>query len=113
MWLAARHCVRVGACHVTSGCTPSCPSILEDGSMIYYRSDSNRRRSVTESRTVRPSADRGVYAPDCPTRQVLDRVANKWTVLIIGILNAGPHRYFSSFSCAAAEHVPGHGSPRT
>ena len=42
---------------------------------------------VTGSKT--PS----VYQASCPTRQVLDRVADKWTTLITGILAAGPHRY--------------------
>jgi DNA-binding HxlR family transcriptional regulator len=26
------------------------------------------------------------YAEDCPTRQILDRIADKWTTLVIGIL---------------------------
>jgi DNA-binding HxlR family transcriptional regulator len=33
------------------------------------------------------------YAADCPTRQLLDRVGDRWTVLIIGALSAGPLRY--------------------
>ena len=31
------------------------------------------------------------YADACPTRQVLDLIADKWTVLIIGLLENGPH----------------------
>ena len=27
-----------------------------------------------------------VYASDCPTRQILDRIGDKWTALIIGLL---------------------------
>ncbi|MCO6004308.1 helix-turn-helix transcriptional regulator [Actinoallomurus purpureus] len=46
---------------------------------------------VTEQHIATP--ERNVYAADCPTRQVLDQVAHKWTVLIIGILCEGPHRY--------------------
>jgi len=34
-----------------------------------------------------------VYKSDCPTRQVLDRIADKWTTLILGILEEGPHRF--------------------
>jgi DNA-binding HxlR family transcriptional regulator len=46
---------------------------------------------VTESETATP--ERTVYAASCPTRQVLDRVADKWTTLITGVLSKGPHRY--------------------
>ncbi|GAC1575596.1 MAG: helix-turn-helix domain-containing protein [Candidatus Elarobacter sp.] len=28
-----------------------------------------------------------IYAEDCPTRQILDRIADKWTTLVIGILS--------------------------
>lgn len=34
-----------------------------------------------------------VYASNCPTRQVLDRIGDKWTALIIGILEEGPQRF--------------------
>jgi DNA-binding HxlR family transcriptional regulator len=33
------------------------------------------------------------YCATCPTRAALDRLATKWTVLIIDALNAGPMRY--------------------
>ena len=33
------------------------------------------------------------YAAACPTRKVLDRIADKWTVLIIGLLEQRPHRF--------------------
>jgi DNA-binding HxlR family transcriptional regulator len=33
-----------------------------------------------------------VYDPDCPTRRVLDRIADKWTVLIVGALEKGTLR---------------------
>lgn len=33
------------------------------------------------------------YAAECPTRQALDRVADKWTVLILGLLGDGPVRF--------------------
>ena len=33
------------------------------------------------------------YASDCPTRLVLDRVADKWTVLILGLLARKPTRF--------------------
>lgn len=34
-----------------------------------------------------------VYAEDCPTRQVLDRIGDKWTTLTIGLLHDGPKRF--------------------
>lgn len=33
------------------------------------------------------------YNGDCPTRQVLDRIGDKWTVLIIGLLEGRPKRF--------------------
>lgn len=33
------------------------------------------------------------FDPECPTRIVLDRVGDKWTVLIIEILDEGPKRF--------------------
>lgn len=33
------------------------------------------------------------YAADCPTRQLLDRIGDRWTVLVIGALADGPLRY--------------------
>jgi DNA-binding HxlR family transcriptional regulator len=35
----------------------------------------------------------GVYDRECPTRVVLDRLADKWTVLVIGQLAAGTMRF--------------------
>jgi DNA-binding HxlR family transcriptional regulator len=34
-----------------------------------------------------------VYASDCPTRQVLDRIGDKWTALIIGLLEQKTMRF--------------------
>jgi DNA-binding HxlR family transcriptional regulator len=33
------------------------------------------------------------YAADCPTRQVLDRIGDKWTTLIIGLLGDEAKRF--------------------
>lgn len=33
------------------------------------------------------------YDPQCPTRVLLDRVGDKWTVLVIGALEDGPMRF--------------------
>jgi DNA-binding HxlR family transcriptional regulator len=38
--------------------------------------------------------DRGdLFDPDCPTRLVLDRIGDKWTVLVVLLLNDGPMRF--------------------
>lgn len=34
-----------------------------------------------------------VFDPDCPTRRVLDRVGDKWTVLLVLLLSDGPLRF--------------------
>ena len=33
------------------------------------------------------------YSANCPTRVVLDRVADKWAVLVLGLLGDGPVRF--------------------
>ncbi|MBN6037853.1 helix-turn-helix domain-containing protein [Amycolatopsis sp. 195334CR] len=33
------------------------------------------------------------YDRDCPTRQLLDRIGDQWTVLIVGVLGDGPLRF--------------------
>ncbi|WP_066461805.1 winged helix-turn-helix transcriptional regulator [Sanguibacter suarezii] len=33
------------------------------------------------------------YNRDCPTRQMLDRIGDRWTVLIVGTLADGPLRF--------------------
>ena len=44
--------------------------------------------------TITSPARRGnAYDPTCPTRQVLDRIGDKWTVLVVGALTAGPLRF--------------------
>ncbi|GHG16245.1 MULTISPECIES: winged helix-turn-helix transcriptional regulator [Amycolatopsis] len=34
-----------------------------------------------------------VYLRNCPCRDVLDLLANKWTALVLGALARGPHRF--------------------
>lgn len=34
-----------------------------------------------------------VYAMECPTRQVLDRLADKWALLLLDRLKSGPVRF--------------------
>ena len=39
------------------------------------------------------SSSPSVFKPQCPSRIVLDRIADKWTALIIQVLANGPRRY--------------------
>jgi DNA-binding HxlR family transcriptional regulator len=34
-----------------------------------------------------------VYAKDCPSRQLLDRIGDTWSVLVVASLAQGPQRY--------------------
>ncbi len=34
-----------------------------------------------------------VYAKDCPSRQILDRIGDTWSVLVVVMLADGPQRY--------------------
>jgi DNA-binding HxlR family transcriptional regulator len=44
--------------------------------------------------TINEGAGRGnAFDPDCPTRVVLDRIGDKWTVLVIGALHDGSLRF--------------------
>lgn len=40
-----------------------------------------------------------VYREQCPTRLVLDRVADKWTTLIISLLEGKPKRFSELHRC--------------
>ena len=44
-------------------------------------------------KTVRGQWPADPYAADCPTRQVLDRIADKWTVLLLILLSQRPWRF--------------------
>ena len=33
------------------------------------------------------------YQADCPTRRILDRIGDRWTVLVIGVLDHGDARF--------------------
>ena len=34
-----------------------------------------------------------IYSPGCPGRLALDRIGDRWTVLIVGVLEGGTHRF--------------------
>ena len=46
-----------------------------------------REDAVTEHPAFDP------YDPGCPSRQLVDRIGDRWTVLVIGVLAEGPARY--------------------
>src|SRR5215207_6319642 len=48
---------------------------------------------VTTYRAHTAQARGNAFDPDCPTRVVLDRVGDKWTVLVIGALADQPRRF--------------------
>ena len=52
-----------------------------------------KKRVRHPEETTRTGGEWDVYDPDCPTRRVLDRIADKWTVLIIGSLATGTKRF--------------------
>lgn len=33
------------------------------------------------------------YDKDCPSRELLDRIGDRWTVLVVGTLESGPKRF--------------------
>lgn len=43
--------------------------------------------------TARTGERGNVYAAQCPTRLLLDRIADKWTFLLLGTLADGPMRF--------------------
>lgn len=40
-----------------------------------------------------PVREYAVFDPNCPTRAVLDRIGDRWTVLVVLILSTGTHRF--------------------
>jgi DNA-binding HxlR family transcriptional regulator len=51
-------------------------------------------RLVDRLRASRTDASEGdLFDPDCPTRLVLDRIGDKWTVLVVLLLSDGPMRF--------------------
>ncbi|AFC86863.1 winged helix-turn-helix transcriptional regulator [Frateuria aurantia] len=51
--------------------------------------------SAPSAKPPRDAAQRGynVYQQDCPARQMLDRLADKWSLLILTHLRTGPGRF--------------------
>ncbi len=51
-------------------------------------------RSLERLRAKRTEAHQGdLFDADCPTRLVLDRIGDKWTVLVVLLLSDGPMRF--------------------
>lgn len=49
--------------------------------------------SPGHSAVTAPPARGDVFAAQCPTRSLLDRLADKWTVLVLSTLEPGPERF--------------------
>ena len=49
-------------------------------------------KKARETHQVSPTKP-NPYAADCPTRMALDRIADKWTVLLLGLLDQSPLRF--------------------
>lgn len=50
-------------------------------------------KKAREAHQVSPAKPPDPYSATCPTRMVLDRIADKWTVLVLALLDAGPMRF--------------------
>ena len=52
-----------------------------------------RPRLFDQLKAARTHAAQGDFDPDCPTRLVLDRIGDKWTVLVVLLLGDGQMRF--------------------
>ena len=53
-----------------------------------------RPRLLDRLRSGQPAAPRGnLFDAECPTRLVLDRIGDRWTVLVVLLLSDGPMRF--------------------
>lgn len=52
-----------------------------------------RTDSLSQTDTATPAPRYNVYASECPARMVLDRLADKWALLVIGRLRSGTVRF--------------------
>lgn len=51
------------------------------------------RRHFVVTTISEPAYPGNPYRADCPTRHILDRIGDRWTVLIVGILGQGDARF--------------------
>jgi DNA-binding HxlR family transcriptional regulator len=56
-------------------------------------SDANKKHGGAHDVIVAPAVPYDVYQAKCPTREALNRIADKWTALIIGLLEERPYRF--------------------
>ena len=54
---------------------------------------SEKPKAARASKAARGNWPANPYAEDCPTRLVLDRIADKWTVLLLILLSRRPWRF--------------------
>lgn len=48
---------------------------------------------ATAKTVIEATSDWDPYTRGCPSRELLDRIGDKWTVLVLGELKNGPHRF--------------------
>lgn len=52
------------------------------------------RSTVTDTFADPPGRQRDwLFSPQCPVRDVLDRIGDKWSTLVLVTLAKGPHRF--------------------
>jgi DNA-binding HxlR family transcriptional regulator len=56
-------------------------------------SDAKKTAPGTKREVPKVAPPYDVYQAKCPTREALNRIADKWTALIIGLLEQRPHRF--------------------
>lgn len=62
--------------------------------MLRTREDGKKAHSRDLISTTKPRGKApNPYDAKCPTRVVLDRIGNKWTVLVLGLLSGRPMRF--------------------
>src|ERR1700721_4392565 len=59
----------------------------------YERSSPMGRRHFVVTTQAEPVLRGSPYRADCPTRRILDRIGDRWTVLIVGALWDGSVRF--------------------
>lgn len=74
--------------------------MVSTGNLVRYRNRIMQEGTfatsshLAETTSAPPAWMRGdVFAPQCPTRQLLDRVGDKWSVLILTLLGGRDHRF--------------------
>jgi DNA-binding HxlR family transcriptional regulator len=60
---------------------------------VHVKNENKKDRGTNSTARQTSSPPYDVYQAKCPTREALNRIADKWTALIIGLLEQRPHRF--------------------